>query len=61
VSALSMHGQPCAPSEPLFWLHQRILCDTLPGHRVPRRDVAIITLLEALENATYAWAKEPRQ
>ena len=52
---ITMYGKPCAPSEPLFWLHQRILCDTLPGARVPKRDVPLLNILVALEDVIYTW------
>ncbi len=51
-----MHGKPCLPSEPIFWLHQNILADTLPGHHVPDATILLLRLLEGLENAIYAWS-----
>ncbi len=51
-----MYGEPCAPSEPLFWLWQNILCDTKPGARVPDRDQRLINVLATIEDAVYAWS-----
>jgi hypothetical protein len=52
----TMYGKPCAPSEPLFWLWQNILCDTKPGARVPDRDQRLINVLATIEDAVYAWS-----
>lgn len=50
----TMYGEPCAPSEPLYWLGQRFLADTLPGHKVPRRDLRLLTVLKGIEDAIFA-------
>lgn len=57
---MRMYDKPCAPSEPLFWLHQRVLGDTRPGHRVPRGDLLVVTLLRTLEDAVYTWDQAGR-
>lgn len=32
---MTLYGKPCPPSEPLFWLYQRILNHTLPWQAYP--------------------------